>query len=332
MWERTVNRLLLLELLVRRRAKKRRAQETAFETLAGLPWTRLTGRRDELGLVEGRRHELVALIGKVWPEWTGALAELTAHDLLPTPDGWVKLEEARRVALLPTLPPQLNRKTAAALVAIHSKAGLSATAMAALAGTATTHDGAVRMRPPRGLLARSEKGDLDLEAIARVLGEVAVSERALREGLTLEGTIHAVLLVENLGAWRDLPDLDGWLLVHVPGWDTPTVGLLIDRLRNVPVVHFGDLDPNGVRILQHLRTMRSDIRWFVPSFWEESVASRGQPGTWPEDLDLHHAPTLVRRLAARGLWLEQESIVLDVRLPTDLRLMLHMDIVPPSRP
>jgi hypothetical protein len=322
MWQLFEERLLLLELLVRGRAKRRRAQETAFETLDGLPWTRLTGRRDEFGLVEDRRHELVSLIGKVWPDWTVALAELTARGLPPTPEGWVKLEEARRVAQLPDLPPVINRKTAAALVAPHSKAGLSAAAVAALTGTATTHDGAVRMRPPRGVLARTKRGDLDLEAVARVLGEVAIPERALREGLTLEGTIRAVLLVENLGAWRDLPDLDGWILVHVPGWDTPTVGLLLDGLRDVPVVHFGDLDPNGVRILQHLRTMRSDIRWFVPSFWGESVASRGQSGTWPEDLDLRGAPELVQRLAAQGLWLEQEAIVLDTRMEESLASML----------
>jgi hypothetical protein len=184
------------------------------------------------------------------------------------------------------------------------------------------------MRPPRGLLARTERGQLDLEAIARVLGEVAVPERALREGLTLEGAIRAVLLVENLGAWRDLPDLDGWLLVHVPGWDTPTVGLLLDRLRSVPILHFGDLDPNGIRILQHLRTMRSDIRCFVPSFWEESVVTRGLPGAWPEDLDLREAPPLVQRLAAQRLWLEQETIVLDPRLPAALLSMLPLTTLP----
>jgi hypothetical protein len=321
-WNRVEDRLLLLELLVSGRAKKRRSQEVAFETLADLPWTRRTGRRDEFGLVEDRRHELVALIGKVWPEWTETLAELTARGLPPSPDGWVKLEEARRVAQLPDLPPLINRKTAAALVASHSKADLSAVAMAALTGTVTTHDGSVRMRPPRGLLARTERGQLDLEAIARVLGEVAVPERALREGLTLEGTIRAVLLVENLGAWRDLPDLDGWLVVHVPGWDTPTVGLLLEKLRSVPIIHFGDLDPNGVRILRHLQDLRPGVRWFVPSFWEESVVTRGLPGAWPNEIDLSKAPPFVERLVAQRLWLEQETIVFDARLPSALMSML----------
>ena len=227
-----------------------------------------------------------------------------------------------RVARLPDLPAQINRRTAAALAAAHSKAGLSPAAHEALGDTTTTHDGSVRMRPPSGLLARTVHGDLDLEAIARVLGEVAIPERALRDGLTLAGPIRAVLLVENLGAWRDLPALDGWLSVHVPGWDTPTVRLLLEGLPGVPVVHFGDLDPNGVRILQHLRRMQPDIRWFVPAFWDESVDLRGQPGSWPQELDLRDAPAFVQKLAARHLWLEQEAIVLDARLPPALDAML----------
>ena len=35
-----------------------------------------------------------------------------------------------------------------------------------------------------------------------MLGEVSIPERALLDGLVFEGAIRAVLLVENLGAWR----------------------------------------------------------------------------------------------------------------------------------
>lgn len=119
---------------------------------------------------------------------------------------------------------------------------------------------------------------------------------------------------ENLGAWRDLPALQGWLLAHVPGWDTATVAHLFDRIAQVPVLHFGDLDPNGVRIFLHLRERRPDLRWFVPPFWAEFVESHGQRAPWPDDLELGEAPPLVRELASRGLWLEQERIVVDVRI------------------
>ena len=81
------------------------------------------------------------------------------------------------------------------------------------------HDGLLRLRPPRGLVAQTEQGVLDLWKLARFLGEAPIPERAFLDGLTLEGPLRAVLLVENSGAWRDLPMLDGWLLAHVPGWD-----------------------------------------------------------------------------------------------------------------
>jgi hypothetical protein len=39
------------------------------------------------------------------------------------------------------------------------------------------------------------------------------------------------------------------------------------------------------------------------------------PASWPADLDLRAPlPPLVRELAMRGLWLEQERIVLDERI------------------
>lgn len=44
--------------------------------------------------------------------------------------------------------------------------------------------------------------------------------------------------------------------------------------------------------------------------------------TWPPDLDLGFAPAVVRQLAARGLWLEQERIVLDPRMAEALEAVL----------
>jgi hypothetical protein len=316
MWQTSDERLCLLELLACGVVKRRRVQATAYDALAELPWTRATGRRDEIGLVAERRHELVALLERVWPAWPDALAELTARGLPPTPDGWRRLEDARRAEELPmlSLPEQLNRRTAAALAAPHSKATLTERRRAALGETEPTHDGTVRLRPPGALVARTRRGVLDLAAVAHVLGEVAIPERAFLEGVELEGAFRAVLLVENLGAWRDLPPLQGWLLAHVPGWDTATVAHLFDRIAHVPVLHFGDLDPNGVRIFLHLRERRPDLRWFVPPFWAELVESHGQRAPWPDDLELSAAPPLVRELASRGLWLEQERVVVDARI------------------
>ena len=119
---------------------------------------------------------------------------------------------------------------------------------------------------------------------------------------------------------RSVPKRAG--LRSTSGWDTATVGHLLDRVEDVPVVHFGDLDPNGVRIMLHLRKRAPNLKWFLPEFWFELVDVCGLPTRWPEDLDLDFAPAPVRELAARGLWLEQERIVFDPRMPDALRAAL----------
>lgn len=321
-WRSSAARLGLLELLVRGTLKRRRAQEAAWDALDELPWTRRTGRRDELGLVEDRQQDLVTLLVRVWPEWGDVLTALTARGFPPTLEGYKALEDAQRFEGLPALPDLLNRRTAAALVAPHSKATLTERRLAALGDAEATHDGSVRLRPPPGLTAITQRGRVDLAAVASVLGEVSIPERAFNTGLVLEGTIRATLLVENLGVFCDLRRIEGWLFVHVPGWDTATVARLVEHLGHVPVIHFGDLDPNGVRILQHLRGLRPDLRWFVPEFWIEFLYTKGLRGDWPDDLDLGDAPALVRELATRGLWLEQESLAVDPRTSAALEAML----------
>lgn len=120
--------------------------------------------------------------------------------------------------------------------------------------------------------------------------------------------------MENRGPYLDVHPPENWLVAHVPGWNTATLRLLLEQLTGTPVAHFGDLDPNGVRIAAHLRSIHPDIRWVVPDFWREYVQKRGRRLTWPDSLRLENAPSLVRELARAGLWLEQESLVLDPRL------------------
>ena len=326
-WQSDNARLALLEMLSRGTLKRRRAQLEAYDALAELPWTRATGRRDEIGVVEERRTEVAGLIDRVWPAWRDVLADLVAAGLPPTPEGYGRLLDSKRAVCIPELPERINRRTAAALTASHSKVSLTEARRDALGETDPTHDGSIRLRPPAGLSARTAKGDVDLSGIAELLGEVSIPERALLDGLVFEGTIRAVLLVENLGAWRDLSPPPGWLLVHVPGWDTATVGHLLDRLAGIPVVHFGDVDPNGVRIMLHLRRRSPNMKWFLPEFWFELAEVCGLRARWPQDLDLDFAPAQVRELAARDLWLEQERIVLDPRMPDALEDVLTEDIL-----
>lgn len=318
MWERVEDRLALLELLSTARLPRRRSQQDAWTLLAEQDWTRTATRRDELVLDERHRGSIGAVLDRVWPDWREVDRALADSGRPPTPKGWEALRDAERAAQLGALPDRLNRRTAAAAVAPHSKATLTPARLAALGEAELTRDGSVRLRPPAGLILRRGDHALDAAHVASILGEVAISERAFRDGLEIVGPIEALLLVENLGAFQDLAQPKGWLVAHVAGWDTATVVSLLRMLAHVPVVHFGDLDPNGLRIVRHLRTVRPDLRWAVPAFWEEWVPDRALAGAWPEDLDVSDAPSVVQRLAADGLWLEQEGIVLDERLPAAL--------------
>lgn len=326
MWDRPEHRLALMELVVLGRLRCRKAQQEAWRHLAELPWTQRTGRRDELAVVEARRNELERLLTQIWPEWPAVNAELTSAGLPVSVAGWLQLQDIERARAAKGLPSRLNRRTATAQVGPHSKASLSAPRRQALADLDLMHDGTLRLRTPVGLRLQRGELELDCATIAGVLGEVILTERALADGAVLTGRPpQAILLVENLGAYLDIPAPPGWLVAHVPGWDTRTVRLLLQQVRDVPVAHFGDLDPNGVRIMRHLREVRADLRWVVPDFWSEYVPKVGLRAYWPRDFDLADTPLLVRQLASSGTWLEQEAIVLDPRLPQTLLATTRKD-------
>lgn len=102
-----------------------------------------------------------------------------------------------------------------------------------------------------------------------------------------------------------------------------TLRLLLAQFDGVPVVLFGDLDPNGVRIARHLRESWPGLRRLVPEFWREYLPTHALERDWPDNLSLEGEPPLVQDLASCGLWLEQEPIVLDPRLPEAMRESLE---------
>jgi hypothetical protein len=293
-----------------------------------LPWTRISSRRDELLLDIERSGPIRELLDRVWPQWREQAEALREAGLEPTPNGWRELQDRRRAAEIGQvgpgrfgeLPSRLNRRTATAAVGPDSKATLSARRLAALGDTQITRDVAVRMRPPRGLRIIRDHDEFDAATLAELLGEVAISERALRDGTRIEGLVKAVLTVENLGPFEDMALPEGWLSIHVPGWNTATLDLVLEQLPDTPLLHFGDLDPAGVRIVRHLQRRWPQLVWFVPEFWREWIEPRGLRAAWPEEIDLAESPSLIRELAQRGLWLEQELIALDPRLRLALEL------------
>jgi hypothetical protein len=319
MWDAIEHRLALLELLQRGVLRRRKTQAEAFAWLVELPWTRATGRHDQVRLVEDARADVLGLLDRVWPDWREAEARLTDNGVPPTPKGWRALGDAERAEAMPRLPERLNLHTALALLATHSKASMSQAIRDALGETELTRDGTVRLRPPPGLRLVAPSGQvIELDPIVQMLGEVAIPERAMLEGVWIEGDITAVLTVENLGAFQDLTAPDGWLVAFVPGWNTAAVRPLLAQLEGTAAWHFGDIDPNGLRVLAHLRQVRPDLGWFVPDFWQQYVEGHAQSGEWTEAPAVS-VPEWVAALIEREQWLEQEVIVLDERLEEALR-------------
>jgi hypothetical protein len=317
MWDRSLHRIALLELVVTGQLIQRQDQLEAWNELHALRWARRTRRQHELVLADEHRSKVEDLLGKMWPGWRSVAAELAARGLPPTPRGLQQLEDLQRQATLTTpLPQQLNQRTATAAVGPHSKAVLTEQRRLVLGDTDITRDGIVRVRPHAGMQLRRAGATLSLELHHTMLGEVALPERALQAGLELVGPPPAlVLLVENVGPYIDIQPPPNWLLAHVPGWNTDTAELLLARLPDVPALLFGDLDPAGVAIAAHLRAIHPSLRWVTFDLWRTLLPEYAQPGPWPEEFDLRSAPPLVQELARDGIWLEQE------------RLTLHPDLV-----
>ena len=324
MWERDENRLAVVEFVHTGKLKRRENQREAWEWLAQLRWTKATGRRDEFALAAGMRSEIEEVLDRRWPEWRDTQTRLVEAGLPVTHEGWKALQDTERAGLAGGLPRRLNAKTATAYVGPHSKAGLTDARRTALAGIELTRDGIVRLRPNNGLMLERTDRRMDASTFVDIAGEVVLNERALRDGTRLTGVRpSAALLVENLGPYIDVRASEDWMVIHVPGWNTATATLVLEQLEDIPILHFGDLDPDGVKIVGHLRKEYPRLRWVVPEFWKECVPDRAQKQPWPVDLDLTDAPAFVHELKDSGLWLEQETITLDPRLPGALEQEAH---------
>lgn len=308
--------LLLAELIHTGEVRRRRVQEAAWAALLDLGWARRTRRLGVLALDEKARRNAEKTLQHAWPDWPGVVGRLAAGGLPLTPAGLADLERRDRVdaAGRLALPTRMNRRTAAATVGRHAKARLGPFEQIVLEDVDVTDDGLVRMRPSAGLQVRNGGAVQDARKLASLLGELVLVDRALRDGARLVGKEpRAVLTVENLGAYQDAVVADDVLVVHVPGWNTRTTRDLLKGLDEVPVVHFGDLDPNGIAILAHLRRWRLGVRWLVPLYWEERRDDKGLTRDWP-DLDMpKDAPDWVRQLPERRIWLEQEVVAVDSR-------------------
>lgn len=314
MWHEPIHRIALLELLQIGKLKKRAGQAAAWQELLTLGWARRAGRQDELEVVPSYKPVLEQTLDHCWSDWRDHQGELLHQGLPPTEHGLRALESRRRAKRAKGFPQRLNHRTAAAALAAHSKARLGETERALLGTSELTTDYLIRLRGCCGLMLHRDRGAYDAAALERLQGELILSERALLDGTVLSGSPRAILLVENVGVFVDLHPPPGWLLAHVPGWNTQGARRLVTMLPDPPVLHFGDLDPEGMEIFFHLREHQPSLRWVVLDWFTDYLPTHGQAIDWPKTASLAQAPALIRELARQSRWLEQETLVLDDRL------------------
>lgn len=284
-------------------------------------WVRREGKSRTWVLDRGHEADLFVLLDRAWADWRQADTALRTSSLPCTPDGWQRhQDQARRERFSRSRRPLiLARRTAAAALRGDSKSQSELDREPALDGCTLDDAGVARIRPSRGLRLQLGPRELDAAEISAVTGDIALSERALARGLQLTWTLpRAVLTVENPSAYVDLPEIDELLVVLLPGVDQRAGLRLVAQLPGVPWAHFGDLDPAGLELFRRCQRQRADCVWWVPGWWEELIDTHGREGaSWPAELGA--VPPLVEMLAQRGLWLEQEPLVLDARLEDELR-------------
>lgn len=330
-WEDEASRVLLLELWMLGKARRRAQQRALLDHLEKAAWVHASPRATEVTLSERHRPNVEAMLDSRWEDWRSVAQVLLLEGLPPTCMGLREMR--RRQRRLPPLPARINRHTAASLVAEHSKASLGPEHMEMLGSTQVMRDGAVLFRPNVGLALERDGTLWTTEQLMGVQGIIAVTQRAIEDGTKLVGVIpEVVITVENLGAFVDLPKPDWLMLVFVPGWNIPlAVQFLEELVPHVRRLHFGDLDPTGIRIYNLLAGMLNGLEHWIPPFWAE-LAAQAPPLTekWPEGLVTEAHCSLVRSLAADDRWSEQELVVLDPRMGALLEALRAQGGCPPS--
>lgn len=323
-WKNSHHRAALLQLAAEGRMQQRSGWDGLLAFLQDESWVRQTRRSKELLLTEFGRREVLQILAARCPDWQKLVQELILLDgeISARSLGLLEKRTVRELRIRADLPSRLNRKTFNAAVTGWSKSNVSYTAQTTFPGVELSGDHGILIRSNRGFRLQRGSAIHDCDAQMQMMGVVYVSERFLRDAWESVGaTPTGLLTVENPASFHDLKLPDGMMAVLVEGWNTPVaLRFLLGLPKCIHLIHFGDFDPAGWHIRNHLQNhLARQIRWLLPDFAVDYVATHCLPfknndRTWqtlpPSVFDC----TLLQRLSKEGKWLEQEAITLDSRL------------------
>lgn len=287
-----------------------------------LRWAQLSRRKNIITITDLGREAVTAFLTNQWPEWEKYSDTVIAAGQVLSVDGIRLFEQQKKSAGL-VLPKMIHHKTLASICGKHSKTGVSKSLEKIAEEALITTDQMLRLWANKGLIVSYGEGHkLACDNIMNAFGEVAIPERAFINGFSLEGTLPKVIMtVENRGSYVDFPITDhNLMLINCPGDDTSLAIRLLNLLPpEIPCYHFGDLDPKGLAIAERLgKNVKQRVCLFVPSFWQEYVEDIYTGTKEWNGLNLSFDSIIVHQLSTQGKWLEQERIMLDCRLVTEV--------------
>lgn len=174
----------------------------------------------------------------------------------------------------------------------------------------------MRFKPNKGLRAVFDDLELDLWQLSETLTECAIPERLWLKLQRFEGTEPDLIVTcENLGAYIDLPMPCGYMVVYAPGANIETAVKILKYFPETRWFHFGDVDPDGLKIAQTLaREAKRPLTFFVPSFAEEYLPGRPVKKPWGEV----PGRKVFQELKRKHTRLFQEVFMLDGRLNSEI--------------
>jgi hypothetical protein len=301
----------LLETGTIRAGRKNEALIHRFETAR---WVMPGSRKEEWVLRQNKAHDLENRLSILLPTWRVdfELLRSIGRDHFDISD----------IAAIPMLRRNtnpsgrmVNRRNWNAAVGLSPKHKAKIPAQCLL-----TKDWVLRIRPNKGLIGITDTGDVELDVVATMWTECVIPERAWMGFNGFAGVLPmSIITCENLGAYIDLPASETTLVVYSPGADTEAAVALLKLLPDVPWMHFGDLDPEGVDIARRIaketgRVLKLAILGFANDYLDASMPVETPWGEVPDIPLLTELKKMKKRIF-------QEVFMLDKRLAEALAIM-----------
>jgi Uncharacterized protein conserved in bacteria C-term(DUF2220) len=308
--------------------KRRRRNERVIDAFAVHGWITHASRQDEFTITDSGMLVAEKRLSEHWPAWREDLVSFTNLGVSPEDTGaWSLLRRAQANQISRNLT-HINRRTLNAWERRHSKVAVGPRSKT-LAEARITVDELTRLRLPPSSRILLQNGEiLDCDRPMGILGEIAIPERGWESIKQIDTPNSKVIIsIENKGAFVDFPSAPHATLLFLPGDNIAALQQIASRMSNQSLIHFGDLDTDGLQIYESLVGRGFAIRHFIPSYVEEYLITHALTckTPWPRR-DYSSLHPIFSKLATRSLWLEHEALVLDHRFEAELESVIQRTV------